>query len=233
MCLLLWWALSLWFTEYRVTVDEGLLTITRRGLIARAPIEIPRAWVHGIRVRRGMQAGNKLYYDLRVETGEGTHTAASSIADYAVATWLASHWMTGGRGLAQDVARGIGDAGVFKAVAAQSTRIAAPARASFGVRLIARHGQREIHAERNTAPHDVGLRHFHERCIDDDGAALDALLRREPREILKRVDELGTAIRVARIVDVIHADHDARGIEHFGPRERKARGTPCCAPART
>jgi hypothetical protein len=99
--LLLWWALSLWFTEYRVTVDAGLLTITRRGLFARAPIEIPRAWVQSIRARRGMQAGNKLYYDLRVETGEGTHTAASSIADYAVATWLASHWMTGGRGLPQ------------------------------------------------------------------------------------------------------------------------------------
>ena len=43
-----------------------------------------------------MQAGNKLYYDLKVETTDGTHTAASSLADCDVATWLARHWAAGG-----------------------------------------------------------------------------------------------------------------------------------------
>jgi hypothetical protein len=43
-----------------------------------------------------MQAGNKLYYDLKIDTAEGSHTAASALADYDVASWLARHWMAGG-----------------------------------------------------------------------------------------------------------------------------------------
>jgi hypothetical protein len=90
------WALSLWLTEYRVTLERGLLTLTRSGFMARAPIEVPQQWVRGIRTKRGMQAGNKLYYDLQVETPDGTHTAASSLADYDVASWLARYWAAGG-----------------------------------------------------------------------------------------------------------------------------------------
>jgi hypothetical protein len=45
-----------------------------------------------VRASRGMQAGNKLYYDLRVDSPDGTHTAASSIGDYQVASWLANYW---------------------------------------------------------------------------------------------------------------------------------------------
>ena len=69
--------------------------------MARAPVEIPREWIRGVRAKRGMQAGNKLYYDLEVETADGTHTAASSLADYDVASWLARHWMAGGGARAQ------------------------------------------------------------------------------------------------------------------------------------
>jgi hypothetical protein len=94
--LFVWWALSLWLTEYRVTLDRGLLTLARRGLLPRGPIEIPRAWIRGVRAKRGMQAGDKLYYDLEVETADGKHTAASTLADYDVASWLARHWMAGG-----------------------------------------------------------------------------------------------------------------------------------------
>ena len=89
------WALHLWTTEYCVTLERGLLTIVRRGLIPSGPVEIPRAWIRGVRAKRGMQAGNKLYYDLEVETADGKHTAASSLADYDVATWLARYWATG------------------------------------------------------------------------------------------------------------------------------------------
>jgi hypothetical protein len=96
--LFVWWALSLWLTEYRVTLERGLLKLERSGLIARAPIEIPLQWVRRIHAKRGMQAGDKLYYDLQVETTDGTHTAAASLADYDVATWLARHWAAGGTG---------------------------------------------------------------------------------------------------------------------------------------
>jgi hypothetical protein len=92
-----YWALSLWLTEHRVTLDRGLLTLHRRGLMAGAPVEIPAQWLRAVRAKRGMQAGNKLYYDLKVETNDRTHTAVSSLASYDVASWLAQHWMAGSR----------------------------------------------------------------------------------------------------------------------------------------
>ncbi|RPI62400.1 MAG: DUF3592 domain-containing protein [Lysobacterales bacterium] len=90
-----WWALSLWLTEYHVTLDRGLLTLARRGFMARKPVEIPQQWIRAVRTKRGMQAGNKLYYDLEIETADGKHTAASSLPDYDVASWLARHWAAG------------------------------------------------------------------------------------------------------------------------------------------
>src|SRR5204863_1578455 len=51
--LLIWWALSLWLTEYRVTLDRGLLTLYRRGFMARAPIEIPLKWIRGVHAKVG------------------------------------------------------------------------------------------------------------------------------------------------------------------------------------
>jgi hypothetical protein len=94
--LFVWFALDLWLTEHRVTLDRGMLTVVRRGLLGRAPVEIPRAMLRGVVAKRGMQAGNKLYYDVRVETDERTLTAASSLPDYDVAAWLARYWMSGG-----------------------------------------------------------------------------------------------------------------------------------------
>jgi hypothetical protein len=92
------WALSLWLTEHRVTLDRGLLTLERRGFLPRKPIEVPLQWLRGARAQRGMQAGNKLYYDLKVETSDGVHTAATSVADYDVASALAAHWLAGRNG---------------------------------------------------------------------------------------------------------------------------------------
>jgi hypothetical protein len=93
--LFVWYALWLWLTEYRVTLDRGLLTLTRTGVLPRVTIEIPQQKLRGVRVRRGMQSGNKLYYDLEIETAEGKHMAANSLADYDVATWLARYWVQG------------------------------------------------------------------------------------------------------------------------------------------
>jgi hypothetical protein len=85
-----------WFAEYRVTLDDRLLTVARRGVAGAGKVaEIPRQWVKTVRAQRGMQAGNKLYYDLKVETADDILTAASSVADYTVASWLANHWMNG------------------------------------------------------------------------------------------------------------------------------------------
>lgn len=86
------WALSLWLTEHRVTLERGVLRLERRGFLPRRPIEVPLAWLRGVQAQRGMQAGNKLYYDLKVETSDGVHTAATAIADYDLASALAAHW---------------------------------------------------------------------------------------------------------------------------------------------
>jgi hypothetical protein len=95
--LLALFAIWLLTTEYRVTLDRGILTLTRKGLLPRGPTEIPVQWLRAVRAKRGMQAGNKLYYDLEVETNDGAHTAASSLPNYDVASWLAQYWMGGAR----------------------------------------------------------------------------------------------------------------------------------------
>jgi hypothetical protein len=96
--LFIWWVSQRWFAEYRVTLDDRLLTVARRGLTgAGKAVEIPRQWVKNVRAQCGMQVGNKLYYDLKIETAEGSLMAASSVADYSVASWLANYWLNGGR----------------------------------------------------------------------------------------------------------------------------------------
>jgi hypothetical protein len=93
--LFVWWTLHLWFAEYRVTLDEHNLTIVARGFGGTRTFKIPRRQITRVRARRGMQAGNKLYYDLKVETGNRqSRTAATSVGDYSVAEWLAEHWMS-------------------------------------------------------------------------------------------------------------------------------------------
>ena len=55
------------------------------------------------------------------------------------------------------VARRIGDPGVREALRAQPARVAAPAGAAVGIGVVARHGLREIDAERDALARDVGL----------------------------------------------------------------------------
>ena len=52
---------------------------------------------------------------------------------------------------------------------------------------------------------------------------LDAGLGRHVRHAFESLEELGTAIGIAGIIEGIHADEDIGGIEHFGPREREGK----------
>lgn len=93
--LFVWWMLNLWLVEYRIVVRGDTLILERRGL-GRRKREIPRGRIARVSARRGMRAGDKLYYDLRVDTlDKHTYTAASALGDYAVARWLAEHLMGG------------------------------------------------------------------------------------------------------------------------------------------
>jgi hypothetical protein len=97
---LAFWSLSLWLTEYRVTLDHGQLTLATAGFSITRPVRIPLAWVTQIQAKRSVQGGFKLCYDLLVQTEDGTHTAALGVDDYDVASWLANHWKSQGRNTA-------------------------------------------------------------------------------------------------------------------------------------
>ncbi len=258
-----WWTLTLWLTEYRVALDDRTLKLSRRGFAAARPHELPRAFVRKVRVARGMQAGSKLYYDLKgtrptaasrppprspiaplltgsPPTSQPSPSTAPTRKRRPTCRGIRSHASrdetTPNRGLSRaafrsaarhldpvsaQVPRRIGNAGRHEPLAPQPARVASTARTPLLVRAVAGHRERVIDAELDAAADDLRLRERHERRVDRDRRTLHAALRRQPRERLERRDELGTTIRIARIVDRVHADDDPIGFEHLGPRERE------------
>src|SRR6185503_6281989 len=111
------------------------------------------------------------------------------------------------------VPRGIGDARGREALAAQPARIAAPARPSLGIGVVARHGEREIHAPLRALADDLRLGHAHERRLDGEAMPLDRSPGREVRHALEGVQVFGAAIGIARIVDRVGPGEDGIGFE--------------------
>ncbi len=58
--------------------------------------------------------------------------------------------------------------------------------------------------------------------IRSGSAALHAFARGEIGHARKRVDELRAAVRVAGVIDGIHADEDVVRLQDFGPGQRKS-----------
>src|SRR5262249_47360105 len=105
--------------------------------------------------------------------------------------------------------------------APKPARVAAAARAARVVGAVARDRERIIDAELESALDDLGLRERDERRVDRELASFHAALRRGPREALERGDEFRSTIRIAAVVDRVHADHDLVRVENLGPRERE------------
>ena len=78
-----------------------------------------------------------------------------------------------------------------------------------------------VQTERHAAADDVGLRHRDQRRANAKAAAFDASLRRKPGEVLECLDELRPAIRIARVVERVHANEDVVRAEHFRPCQRQ------------
>src|SRR5438067_3580659 len=106
------------------------------------------------------------------------------------------------------VARRIGHARLGEALATETARVAAAAGAARRVGVVAGHREREIHAELGATAHDVGLAHAHDRRLDRDSLSLDRALGAEIGHLGEGGEELGSAVRIPRVVDRVHADED-------------------------
>ena len=88
--LMIWWTLTMWFKQYRVRIGSKGLTLAKG--IFGADVAITPDRVKTIRPTRGMQAGNKLYYDLKIETTDDReYIAARSLDDLSLARQIAGH----------------------------------------------------------------------------------------------------------------------------------------------
>src|SRR5215471_17876377 len=112
------------------------------------------------------------------------------------------------------------EARLGEALLAQEARIAEAAGAAVGLGRIAGPGQGEVHPELVGAGHDLSLAQGDERGVDAEAAlAFHAGLRGEIRQALEGLNELRTAIGIARVVEGVDADEDVLCLLHLGPPE--------------
>src|SRR5262252_3560576 len=96
-----------------------------------------------------------------------------------------------------------------EALLAQETRVAEPAGAAVRFGRVAGPGQGEIHAELVGAGNDLSLAEGDERRVNAKVAAtFDPRLRGEIGETLESLDELRTAVGIARVVEGVDPDED-------------------------
>jgi hypothetical protein len=80
---------DLWLKQTRVQVDGGRLALNRRLLGSGKTLIFSAGDIAALRLSRGMQSGNKLYYRIQLRTRAGkTHTLASQITDQRLAKRL-------------------------------------------------------------------------------------------------------------------------------------------------
>ena len=92
-----------------------------------------------------------------------------------------------------------------------------------GVGIVATVGQPEIEHPSSCPSLTISaLRQSQQRRVDLQArAALDAGFGRQVRHALVGLDELGTAVGIARVVERVHADEDVGRFQHLGPRQRE------------
>src|SRR6185503_4075912 len=88
-------------------------------------------------------------------------------------------------------------------------------------RIVTAVRQAVLESQLETATDDLRFRHHLQRRVDAKALALYAPRRRQRSESLESGDELGAAIRVARVVEHVDADEDVVGTHHLGPPQRE------------
>ena len=96
-----------------------------------------------------------------------------------------------------------------------------PAGATLRIGLVARDGLREVDAETQPFAHDARLAPPDQGRVDLQRPALHRGARGQVREPFERGDEFRAAIRIARIIDRVDAEHHVVSCEHLGPGERR------------
>ncbi len=87
--LFVYFVFDLWLTETRVEIGGGNLTFTKRMVTAGKTLTFRATDIADIKTKRGMQAGNRLYYQIILKTRAGKeHTLASQIGNQRLAKLL-------------------------------------------------------------------------------------------------------------------------------------------------
>ena len=116
-------------------------------------------------------------------------------------------------------------AGLAEAFRAQQAAVASPARAPVRGRVVAAVGEPVVEPQLETRADDLGLRHVNERREDAQPRAFDSGPRRQRGEPFERLEVFRPAIRIARVVERVHAEHDRLGPDDLRPGQRERRNT--------
>ena len=127
---------------------------------------------------------------------------------------------------------GVGDPGRGESVGAEQAAVAVPARDALGSGVVAADRRRVVDAELGASTDDLRLREVDQRCVDRESSTFDRGAGREVGGRLEGLDELGTAIGVAAVVERVDADEHIARAPHLGDGQRRTRGRSCCVPAR-
>src|SRR6185503_16873810 len=102
----------------------------------------------------------------------------------------------------------VGHTNLREPFGSQDATIAATTWPSVGLRVVAAVCEAVVQTEGNAAADDLGLRERDERRVDAKSAAVYAGSRRQRRQRFERAYELGPAIRIARVIERVDADHE-------------------------
>src|SRR5215213_7592310 len=118
------------------------------------------------------------------------------------------------------VARGVGNPGLVEPFSTKLTGVAVAASEAVGGGIVAAQRERVVDAEGASELDDLALAEMEQRRLDAHGrGTLDAAARGEVGHVLERLDVLGTAIGIARVVERVDADEDVGGAEYLRPGE--------------
>src|SRR6202790_5009917 len=116
---------------------------------------------------------------------------------------------------------GVPNAPFSETFLAEETGIALAARPTLPIRIITAMSKSKVQAQLGGDTHDIRFTERDQRRVNVDGrAAFDARFGRQVGHIFESVDELGAAVRVAGVVERIHADENVGGLENLRPRQR-------------
>src|SRR5262245_26568610 len=113
----------------------------------------------------------------------------------------------------------IGDSSFGESLRAQDATVTALARTSVCAGIIAAVREAIVEVQGYPLSDDIGLCQANQRRVHTKFRAFDTGPGCHRGEPLECVNEFRTAVRIARVVQCIDADHDVARLERLGPRQ--------------